>query len=136
MSAWWSNELVGSISAPPVALLAPYGAFPLGLLTTIVVEGFIALAYASGRGLRVFRWLTYVVLINLVTQPALWHIMGLLPANTPYFPVLTAAESLVWVVEAGLLHLLAGGGLGVGHALMLSLVLNVASCGAGLLLPV
>jgi hypothetical protein len=120
----------------PIVPLLVHGTFALALSLTIVVEGLIMVAYASARGLRVFHWLTYVVLINLVTQPALWYLMGLFPADIPYLPALTAAESLVWVVEAGLLHLLAGDRLGVGHALTLSLVLNVASCGVGLVAPV
>jgi uncharacterized protein YjeT (DUF2065 family) len=123
------------VLVPTVPLLVR-GSFPLALSLTIVVEGLIVLAYAAARGLRIRHWLAYAVLINTVTQPALWYLMGLLPVDIAYFPALTAAESLVWVVEAGLLHLLARGRLGVGHALMLSLVLNVASCGAGLLLPV
>jgi hypothetical protein len=123
------------ISAPVILLLVR-GSSALALSLTIVVEGLIVLAYATARGLRIRHWLAYAVLINLATQPALWYLMELLPADIPYFPILAAAESLVWVVEAGLLHLLAGGRLGVGHVLMLSLVLNVASCGVGLLLPV
>jgi hypothetical protein len=123
------------VSAPTIPLLVR-GSFPLALSLTIVVEGLIVLAYAAARGLRIPHWLAYVVLANLVTQPALWCFMGLLPADIAYVPALTAAESVVWVAEAGLLRLLARGRLGVGHALMLSLILNVASCGAGLLLPV
>jgi uncharacterized protein YjeT (DUF2065 family) len=123
------------VLVPTVPLLVRRS-FALALSLTIVVEGLIVLAYAAARGLRIRHWLAYAVLINTVTQPALWYLMGLLPVDIAYFPALTAAESLVWVVEAGLLHLLARGRLGVGHALMLSLVLNVASCGAGLLLPV
>jgi len=123
------------VSAPTIPLLVR-GYFPLALSLTVVVEGLIVLAYAAARGLRIPHWLAYVVLINTVTQPSLWYLMGLLPADIAYVPALTAAESLVWVVEAGLLHLLAGDRLGVGHALTLSLVLNVASCGVGLVAPV
>jgi len=122
------------VLAPTVPLLVRRS-FALALSLTIVVEGLIVLAYAAATGLRIPHWLAYVVLANLVTQPALWYLMGLLPADIAYVPALTAAESVVWVAEAGLLRLLAGGRLGVGHALMLSLVLNVASCGVGLLLP-
>ncbi len=122
------------VLVPTVPLLVR-GSFPLALSLTIVVEGLIVLAYAIARGLRIRHWLAYAVLVNTVTQPALWYLMGLLPADIAYFPALTAAESVVWVVEAGLLHLLAGARLGVGHALMLSLVLNATSCGVGLLLP-
>jgi len=123
------------VSAPTIPLFF-HGTFALALSLTIVVEGLIVLAYAAARGLRIPHWLAYAVLISTVTQPALRYLMGLLPADIAYFPALTAAESLVWVVEAGLLHLLASDGLGLGQALMFSLVLNVASCGAWLLLPV
>ena len=123
------------VLVPTVPLLVR-GSFPLALSLTIVVEGLIVLAYAAARGLRIRHWLAYAVLINTVTQPALWYLMGLVPADMPYFPALAAAESLVWVIEAGLLHLLAPGRLGVGQALTLRLVLNVASCGVGLVAPV
>ena len=122
------------VSAPTIPLLVR-GYFPLALSLTVVVEGLIVLAYAAARVLRIRHWLAYLVLINTVTQPALWYLMGLLPADIAYVPALTAAESVVWVSEAGLLRLLAGGRLTLKKALYLSLTLNVVSCGLGLLLP-
>jgi hypothetical protein len=135
MSVGGSLLLTIPVLAPTMPLFVR-GSFALALSVTIVIEGLVALVYAAVRGLRMWHWLAYAVLINLVTQPALWRLMGLLPADIAYFPALAAAESLAWVVEASLLHLLAGDRLGVWNALALSLVLNVASCGVGLLLPV
>ena len=123
------------VSAPTIPLLV-HGTFALALSLTIVVEGLIVLAYAAARGLRIPHWLAYAVLISTVTQPALRYLMGLLPADIAYFPALTAAESLVWVVEAFFLRMLAGRWLTLKKALHLSLVMNVVSCGVGLLLPV
>ena len=110
--------------------------FALALSVTIVIEGLIVLVYGTARGLRIWHWLAYAALINLVTQPVLWNLMRLLPADMPYFPALAVGESLVWVVEAVLLRLLGGGHLTLRKALHLSLAMNVVSCGVGLLLPV
>ena len=123
------------VLAPTVPLLVRRS-FALALSLTVVVEGLIVLAYATARGLRIRHWLAHAVFINTVTQPPLWYLMGLLPADIAYFPALTAAESLVWVVEAFFLRMLAGRWLTLKKALHLSLVMNVVSCGVGLLLPV
>jgi len=135
MSADYSPNPTTLIPSPTSPLLMG-GGFPLGLLATTVIEGAIVLAYAAARGLRTYHWLTYVVLINLATQPALWCLMGLLPADIAYVPALAVGESLVWLVEATLLYLLTGGQLSLKKALLLSLGLNAASLGVGLLLPV
>jgi hypothetical protein len=135
MSAGYSPDLTTLISGPTPLILVDSG-FPLALLTTMVIEGAIGVAYAAASGLRTYRWLTYAVLINLVTQPVLWYLMGLLPADTAYFRALTVGESLVWLAETVLLYLLAGGRLTLKRALVLSLVMNGVSLGVGLLLPV
>lgn len=135
MSAGHSPDLTTPTSGLTSRLLVGDG-FPLALLATILVEGVIVLAHTAARGLRIRRWLTFVTLINLITQPALWCVMGLLPADIPYFPVLAIGESLVWLTEAVLLHVLAGGRLTPREAAIASLVLNGVSVGIGLLLPV
>ena len=112
------------------------GSFEVALSATLVIEGLIVLVYGTARGLRIWHWLAYAALINLVTQPVLWNLMRLLPADMPYFPALAVGESLVWVVEAVPLRLLGGGHLTLRKALHLSVAMNVVSCGVGLLLPV
>ena len=134
MSAGCTPDLTTPSSGLTTRLLVGDG-FPLALLATILVEGVIVLAYAAARGLRIRRWLTSVTLINLLTQPVLWCVMWLLPADIPYFPALAIGESLVWLVEAILLDLLAGGRLRFRNAAIVSLILNGVSVGIGLLLP-
>ena len=134
MSAGCSPDLTTPTSGLTSRLLVGDG-FPLALLATILVEGVIVLAYTATRGLRIRRWLTFVTLINLITQPALWCVMRLLPADVAYFSALAVGESLVWLVEAVLLHLLAGGRLTLRNAAIVSLILNGVSVGIGLLLP-
>lgn len=135
MSAGSWPHLMTLISGPAPLLLVG-GGFPPALLATIVIEGAIGVAYAAARRLRIWHWLTYAVLINLITQPALWHLMGLLPADISYFRALAVGESLVWLAETALLYLLARGRLTLKRALVLSLAMNGVSLGVGLLLPV
>jgi hypothetical protein len=108
----------------------------MALLATIAVEGLLALVYAAVRGERVSRWLTNVLLVNLITHPVLWFVMARQSGDLSYLSILAVAEAGVWLVEAALLYLLGGGQLGFREALLLSLVLNGVSAGVGLVLPV
>jgi len=117
-------------------LIDPGIAYSLALLVTIVVEGFVALVYAAVSGERVTRWLTNVLLVNLVTHPALWFVMGRQSGDVSYVSILAVAEAGVWLVEATLLYLLGGGRVAWKKALALSFVFNGTSLGVGLMLPV
>ena len=108
----------------------------MALLATIAIEGFLALVYAAVRGEGVSRWLTNVLLVNLVSHPALWFAMGRQSGDVSYVSVLAVAETGVWLVEAAMLWLLGGGRVAWKKALILSLVLNGVSLGVGLVLPV
>jgi hypothetical protein len=121
------------LSASPLT----FGFGPLmALLATVAIEGLLALAYAAARGQRITLWLVVVVLVNLVTQPALWFVMERQLGSAPYFAILAVAEAGVWLVEAVLLYLLGGGRVAFKEGLFLSLVLNGVSFGVGLVLPV
>jgi hypothetical protein len=117
-------------------LVEPGIAYCLALLATIAIEGFVALVYAVVRGERVSRWLTNVLLVNLVTHPVLWSVMGRQSSSLSYLSILAVAEAGVWLVEAALLWLLGGGRVAWKKALVLSFVLNGVSLGVGLMLPV
>jgi hypothetical protein len=122
--------------SPRTFLVDSGSAYSMALLATIAVEGLLALVYAAVRGKRVSRWLTNVLLVNLITHPVLWFVMARQSGDLSYLSILAVAEAGVWLVEAALLYLLGGGQLGFREALLLSLVLNGVSAGVGLVLPV
>ena len=105
-----------------------------GLVVTLVVEISLALAYALWRKRPRTKLLTVVLMINLITQPALWWIVTKLIANSTFWP-LAIGELIVWLVEAGILALCLRKQAPFPEALALSLALNLASFGIGLLLP-
>jgi len=75
------------------------------------------------------------MLMNVITQPLLWHTLLALGTGTSYLATIGVLEILVWLVEAALLHLAQRKTLPWGEALGLSFLLNAASFGTGLLLP-
>ena len=105
-----------------------------GLVVTLVVEIILALAYALWRKRPRTKLLTVVLMMNLITQPALWWIVSKLIANSTFWP-LAIGELIVWLVEAGILALSLRKQATFPEALALSLALNLASFGIGLLLP-
>lgn len=124
-----------AVWTPGKPLLEPGVAYSLALVATVVIEGFIALVYAAVRGECVTLWLTNVLLVNLITHPALWFVMGRQVGDFSYFFTFAVAEAGVWLVEAALLYLLRGGRLALKEALVLSLILNAFTAGVGLVLP-
>jgi hypothetical protein len=111
-------------------------AFSLAPLVTLVVEGLVVLAYAAATRQPVSRWLTQVLLVNMISQPALWLVLISRGPTLPYLPTLAAAEPLIWLLEAGLLYLLQGRRLAFLRVLLVSLALNGASLVVGLFIGV
>lgn len=70
------------------------------------------------------------VCVNVVTHPVLWHAL----APSPRLGLVLAAEACVVVVEAALVRL--GTGRSVGLAAMLSLGVNAASFGVGVVVGI
>jgi hypothetical protein len=143
LKAWRSEEGLAESRALLVAawglslpLLDVGTAYAFAPLVTLVIEGVIVLIYAAVRHQGVFVWLTQVLLVNMVTQPALWLLVASQRSYLPYVLILVLAEPMIWLGEAALLYLLQGKQLPFKRALALSLVLNAVSFGAGLLLPV
>lgn len=143
LRAWQTEEeLVDSrplfiiIWVLSVPLIDLGSTFSLAPLVTIAVEGLIVTIYAAIRRRNAFAWLTYVLVVNMVTQAVLWPLIGLQRSYTSYVTTMMVAEPLIWLAEAGLLYLLRGGRLAVKIALLVSLVLNAVSLGMGLLVPV
>jgi hypothetical protein len=136
VSAEGSRGLLGVILVLSIALLFIGSAFSLTLPATVAIEGLVVLIYAIATGQQVLPWLTFMLLVNLLTQPVLWFAMERCLGRVSYVSILAAAESVIWLAEAGLLYLLRGGRLALKGALLLSLAMNAVSCGVGLLLPV
>ena len=105
-----------------------------GLVPTLITELTLGLIYAVWRKHPKLLFLTIVLLLNIVTQPALWLTVSGLSGRYPVLVVLFA-EMVVWVVEAVGIFLALRRRIGFGEALLVSLVLNAASFGIGLVLP-
>lgn len=104
------------------------------LLLSILIEGIIAIGYSRWRRNPAGRLLLALVAANVSTQLLLWAVLNLAPGH--YLPILFSAEALIWMIEGVILYLFPGTELGLREALMLSLVLNLASFGIGWFLPV
>jgi hypothetical protein len=136
--------LLGGCSA-----LARNWPFSLALLLTMAIEGLVVVLYASLRGRSRLTLLTLVTLVNLISQPLLWILLvvadqlGSPPTYKPIaslmpqapWAMVVLAEIVVWLLEAVLLYLMQRKTLSFKEALALSAILNAASFGAGLLLP-
>jgi hypothetical protein len=106
----------------------------LALPLTIAVESVLAFAYSSLRGKPRLSLVTAVLLINLITLPALWFVLQSL--NNSSLPFLALGEVLIWLFETVLLYLTQRSYLSFKESLILSLGLNGASFLAGLFFPV
>jgi hypothetical protein len=105
-----------------------------GLVTTLAVELLLGTFYVVWRKRPAVLVLTVILLLNLVTQPALWLTVRGFSGQYPVLVVLFA-EMIVWLVEAVGLFLAQRKRIGFGEALLVSFVLNAASFGIGLLFP-
>jgi hypothetical protein len=104
-----------------------------GLIVTLVVEVIVALVYAFWRKRPRTKLLTIVLMINLITQPVLWIILHNFAGSSSWH--LAIGEAIVWLVEGGILALALRKEAKFWEALALSLALNLASFGIGVLLP-
>jgi hypothetical protein len=123
-----------SMLALAVSLLIP--SMLKGLLVTLAVEMVLAAGYALWRKRPMVLLLTVVGMMNLITRPLFSLMFGgyfyLAGSNLIW---ILAAELVIWLVEAGTLALALRKDARFVEALLLSLVLNAASFGIGMLLP-
>ncbi len=105
-----------------------------GLVPTLISELALGMIYAVWRKHPKLLFLTILLLMNLVTQPALWLTVSGLSGRYPILLVIFA-ELVVWLLEAAGIYLALRKRIGFGEALLVSLVLNAASFGIGLFLP-
>ncbi len=105
-----------------------------GLVTTLVVELVLGAVYCTWRKRPLVLVLTVIFMINLFTQPALWLTISGFSGHYPVILVIFV-ETIVTLVEAAGVFMTLRKRIGFGEALIFSLVLNAASFGIGLLLP-
>ena len=103
-------------------------------LATLAIEGAVVLLFTAVTGRGIFRWMTYLLLVNLISQPLLWLTLSAQGAALLYLVLLAVAEPVIWGLEGTLLYLLGGRSLSVGRSFLLSLAMNGPSAIIGLLL--
>ena len=103
-------------------------------LATLAIEGVVMLIFVAVARRGAFRWMTYLLLVNLISQPLLWLALFAQGAALLYLVALAVAEPVIWGLEGTLLYLLGGRSLGVGKTFLLSLAMNAPSALIGLLL--
>ncbi|MBN2084568.1 MAG: hypothetical protein JW748_05035 [Anaerolineales bacterium] len=107
-----------------------------GLLATIAIEVPIAIAYILWRKRPAVFLITVIWMMNTVTWPLLSIAAVTLYPLTGYsLPLILCLELGVWIIEAAILTVAMRKEARFREALLLSLVLNAASFGIGLLLP-
>jgi hypothetical protein len=130
VKAWWfvAAWIMGII------LLLVGGIFTLAIPFTAAIELFLGWLYTIWRDRRKRVVLPVILIANVVTSMALWTILtGWLVSST--WTVLVIGEGIIWLVEAVILFLPLRKSIRFSEALLLSLALNAASFGVGLLLP-
>ncbi|MGD0750674.1 MAG: hypothetical protein ABSA23_04625 [Anaerolineales bacterium] len=104
------------------------------LAITILVESAIVAFYATWRKKPLYHLLFSSICANLLTQVFLWAVLYLFPQA--YLLTLFIAEICIWGIEAYILYLYRYNQLTLREAMLLSLVMNLASFFIGWLLPV
>lgn len=102
------------------------------LPATMAVEGILALGYAVLRRRPKVSLVSVVLLVNMITQPALWLLVNLVLPVSPYL-LLAGGEILIWLLEAGVLFVTQRRSLSLLESLGLSFALNAASFLVGLI---
>lgn len=103
---------------------------------TIVVETLLISIYAAATKTRWLPWFTVTLLANAITLPLLVGGLIALEARMPYALLLGVSELGIWLIEAAVLHLTQRRSLPVLRALGISLVLNLVTMGAGILIGI
>jgi hypothetical protein len=104
------------------------------LAITILVESIVVTAYAIWRRKPIKRLLVSSLYANLITQSILWT--GLIIFPRQYLLMLIILEIYIWGMEAAILYFFRHNRLKLADAILLSLVMNLASFGIGWFLPV
>jgi hypothetical protein len=128
--AAWLAALLAVVGMPPCPSARE------GLLATLAVELPIAAAYLLWRKRPAVLLLTIVLGMNAITRPLVYFaVVALYPPYGNSFLWILACELAVCIAEAVILAIALRKESRFREALLLSLVLNGASFGIGLLLP-
>jgi hypothetical protein len=103
------------------------------LLITILTESVILLGYALWRRNPVLALLLTGICINILTQSLLW--IGLNVFYRDYLAALIVGEVLIWGLESAVLYAIPANQLPLTDAILLGLVMNLASFALGWFLP-
>jgi hypothetical protein len=129
-SAAWLVSLIIVGWIPPIPFARE------GLMATLAIELPFATAYVLWRRLPAVLLLTIALGMNVVTHPLLSiTVAAFYPFTHSDLPWILICELAVWLFEAAILAIALRKKVRTREALLLSLVLNGASFGIGLLLP-
>lgn len=120
----------GAVLETPLTALAPLIAFWI----TLGCESFVLSVFAHRQNKPLKSLLLSGLLANLVTQPFLW--VWLAVFYRMYWVALLTGEALIFLGEAVLLKLIPDNRLSWREAILLSLLMNSLSLGAGIFLAV
>jgi hypothetical protein len=101
---------------------------------TIIIEGVVGIAYSTWRKKPLGPILVTSIFANLITQSLLWVVLNLFFQH--YLISLVVTEILIWTIESAMLYYVDANKLLLQEATLLSLLMNFASFGLGLFLPV
>ena len=109
--------------------------FSYSLLITVLIEGVVVWFYATWRKWPRLYWLTLVTLVNLLTQQGLFLLIMSLEGDPTWLSVLIC-EPLIFLAEAGVLALIQRKTVRLLDILLLTMLMNLASLLAGILIPI
>jgi hypothetical protein len=103
------------------------------LVITILIEGGIVAGYCIWRRKPLGPILFTSVWANLITQSFLWVVLSLFFQH--YLVTLLIAEIFIWMIESFLLYRFSANQLRLQEAVLISLIMNLASFALGWFLP-
>jgi hypothetical protein len=104
------------------------------LVITIIAEGAVVIGYSIWHRKPLRPILITSVCINLITQSVLWVVLHLFFRH--YLIALLVDEVLIWMIESVLLYSIPTNQLRFTDAIVLSLIMNLASFALGWFLPI
>jgi hypothetical protein len=104
------------------------------LVITLSIESVVVIGYCLWGKKPIQSILLTSICGNLITQSLLWIALSLFFQN--YLVTLLTAESLIWIIESGLLYSIPANHLRFKEASLLSLAMNLSSFVLGWFLPV
>ena len=133
----WAAYVAAWLVCVPALLIYAISSEREGLLATLAIELPLAVGYIFWRKRSAVFLMTVVVMMNIITYTLLMLGMGaIFDLTVPHLLWILVWEFIVWAIEAAILAFSLRKQARLGEAFLLSLVLNGASFGIGILLPV